>query len=75
MIWYECLFETATINVSPDWISGGEWIGIHFEVTGNLDSGGSLDWTIHGLTITAIGDSLALDNSTWAEIKFISEWE
>ena len=68
--------ETATINVSPDWISGGEWIGIRFYGYGSCIDVGSLsvDWRIYGLTITAIGDSLALDNATWADIKHISEW-
>lgn len=69
--------ETATINASPDWISGGEWIGIRFYGYGSCTYVGSLsvDWRIYGLTITAIGDSLALDNSTWAKIKSVFEWE
>ena len=69
--------ETATINVSPNWISGGEWIGIRFKGYGSCIDVGylSVNWQIHSLTITAIGDSLALDHSTWARIKSASEWE
>lgn len=75
VIWYEWLFETATINVSPDWISGGEWISIRFKGWGGSEEYSNVHWEIQGLTITAIGDNLALDNSTWAEIKSISGWE
>ncbi len=67
--------ETGTIEVSPDWIIGGEWIGIKFDVLAGFGSGGSLIWKIQGLTITAIGDSLTLNQSTWALIKSASEWE
>ncbi len=77
LYWEGSITETATINTSPDWISGGEWIGIRFYGYGSCDDFGCLtvNWQIYGLTITAIGDSLALDNSTWAMIKSISGWE
>ncbi len=77
LVWEGMIWETATISVSPDWISGGEWIGISFEGSGECNYAGSLSvrWEIRGLTITAIGDSLALDHNTWAMIKSASEWE
>lgn len=76
-IWSEFLYsgeainEVGTINISPDWIVGGEWVGIDFEGYSNTSETGYLNalWRISSLTLTAIGDSLVLDNITWAKIK------
>lgn len=63
--------ESGTISIVPDWISGGEWMGIFFDAWGSCIYVGCLetDWQIHSLTITAMGDSLVLDQTTWANIK------
>jgi hypothetical protein len=71
----ESLTETDTIKVTPWWFEEDMWIGFLFDAWGECYGGGSLEvtWQVHGLTVTAYGDSLACGNSTWAEIKRAAE--
>ncbi|MFO7950867.1 MAG: hypothetical protein R6U36_10965 [Candidatus Fermentibacteraceae bacterium] len=69
--------ETDTISYSPDYVQGGDWVGINFEGFGECDTWGymGVTWQIHGLTITAFGDSLSFESSTWAGIKAAGDSE
>ena len=76
-IWQEGIYgegsiqQSDTICLNAYWITGGDWLGIAFEGEGQcLDTGSmSVLWQVHGLTITACGDSLTMDAGTWGSIK------
>jgi len=76
-IWQEGIYgegsiqQSDTICLNAYWITGGDWLGIAFEGEGQcLDTGSmSVLWQVHGLTITAYGDSLTMDAGTWGSIK------
>lgn len=76
-IWQEGIYgegsiqQSDTICLNAGWITGGDWLGIVFEGEGQCVDTGSMSvlWQVHGLTITAYGDSLTMDAGTWGSIK------
>jgi len=77
-VWEEILtysnpqvYESGTLVFTPNWILAGDFIGIYFraDIINPGDDGGIIDWHIHNLEITACGDALHLEQSTWGSIK------
>lgn len=65
------IYTSGTLVFTPDWIYAGDYIGIIFraDIINPGDDGGSIEWYIHNLEITAYGDDLHLEQSTWGSIK------
>lgn len=62
--------QTLTHTICPDWLNGGDLLGIRFYVHGWPGEYGSIvDWKITYLKVTAFGDDLAFTQNTWAGIK------
>ena len=81
-IWFQYeqddyISESDTISCSPDYVQGGDWVGIFFAGFGNCDTWGSMDvlWQVHSITITAYGDSLYFEPASWAGIKAAGDSE
>lgn len=76
LYWMQGLCETGVVVHTFDWSGSGygNWIGFLIESIGGYGAGGSVSvlWKLHSLTVTAYGDSLELNSSTWAGIK--SSW-
>lgn len=67
---YQSVYQNFNHSFSPDWLQGGEHLGLMFRIDGAGDDFGSvLEWKIHSLTVTVFGEALALSPDTWAGIK------
>ncbi len=65
------IYTSGTLNFTPAWIQAGDFLGVYFraDIINPGDDGGVIAWYIHNLEITAYGDALHLEQSTWGSIK------
>jgi len=62
---------SGTLTFSPTWVQAGDFLGVYFraDIIYPGDDGGIIAWYIHNLEITAYGDALHLEQSTWGSVK------
>ena len=67
------IYTSGTLEFTPEWIEAGDFLAVYFraDIINPGDDGGSIAWYIHNLEITAYGDDLHLEQSTWGSIKSI----
>jgi hypothetical protein len=65
------VYTSGTLQFSPAWVQAGDFLGVYFraDIIYPGDDGGVIEWYIHNLEITAYGDGLNLEQSTWGSIK------
>ncbi len=76
-LWYEYINheqpsfnQTLSHSYCPDWLIGGDLLGIRIYVHGwPGEFGSGVDWIITYLKVTAFGDDLTFTPNTWAGIK------
>lgn len=63
-------YKTLSHSVCPDWLQGGDWLGIRFRASGWPGEYGSIiEWRIAHVKVTAFGDEIVFAPNTWAGIK------
>ena len=77
ILWYEYvshvdpnLYAWLSHDVTPEWLTGGDWLGIRFRASGwPGEFGSNIRWTVSHVKVTAYGDELSFTPDTWAAIK------
>lgn len=67
------IYTSGTLTFTPEWILAGDFLGMYFraDIINPGEDGGNIEWYIHNIEITAYGDDLHLEPSTWGSIKSI----
>lgn len=62
--------QTYNHTFSPEWLQGGDHLGMHFRVDAVADEWGStVNWKIQHVKVTVYGDNLSFQQTTWGAIK------
>ncbi len=63
------VYQSGVLIFTPSWIQAADFIGLLFRADITPYDGANVSWYIHSLTITAYGEDMDLEQSTWTDIK------